>query len=115
MKSFRKSLPPLDSLVFFHSVAKHGGFSAAARSLNVTQAAASKRVRRLEEWLGAPLFDRIGRSVALNEAGRSLATDVELALDFIERSVAKIKAPSQPIVRIAANGSILCFCGGSNV
>ncbi|MFE0014107.1 LysR family transcriptional regulator [Mesorhizobium sp. NPDC059054] len=109
MKSIRKNLPPLDSLIFFLSVAKHGSFTAAASALFVTQAAASKRVQRLEEWLGTPLFDRVGRGISLNSSGRTLARDVELALDFLERSVAMAKTPEQPTVHIAASGSISMF------
>ncbi|WP_350333589.1 LysR family transcriptional regulator [Coralliovum pocilloporae] len=109
MSTFRKTLPPLDSLIFFQHVAKHGSFSKAAKDLFVTQAAASKRVQRLEDWLGTQLFDRNGRRITLNSAGKTLAADVELALEFLERSVAKVKTPEEPVIRIAAVSSISMF------
>ena len=56
----------------FLMVAEHASFSGAAEELHLTQPAVSKRVAALESQLGAPLFDRIGRSVSLTEAGVAL-------------------------------------------
>lgn len=56
----------------FVAVADSGGFSAAARSLNRTQSAVSLQIKRLEEGVGAPLFRRSSRRVALSEAGGTL-------------------------------------------
>lgn len=56
----------------FLTVAEHGSFSKAADYLYITQPAISKRVATLEQQLGSKLFDRIGRKVFLNEAGRAL-------------------------------------------
>lgn len=74
----------------FMLVADVGSFSEAAEKLHLTQPAISKRVAQLEEHLGTPLFDRIGRNVSLTEAGRALlphARDVELQLQAAERAV----------------------------
>ena len=73
MKSYRKSLPPLDSLLFFNAVANNRSLNSAAEELFVTQAAVSKRIQRFEEWLGTPLFSRDGRALQITEAGTSLA------------------------------------------
>ncbi len=56
----------------FISVAELGSFSRAADALYITQPAVSKRIALLEEQLGSSLFDRIGRKVMLNEAGKAL-------------------------------------------
>jgi len=56
----------------FVAVAEHGGFSAAAEQLHLTQPAVSKRIAQLEDSLQARLFDRLGRQVVLTEAGRLL-------------------------------------------
>ena len=56
----------------FVAVADHGGFSAAATQLHLTQPAVSKRIALLEASLDARLFDRLGRQVLLTEAGRML-------------------------------------------
>lgn len=59
-------------LTAFLQVAETGSFSLAAEALHLTQSAISRRVANLEARLDARLFDRVGRSVALTEAGRAL-------------------------------------------
>jgi DNA-binding transcriptional LysR family regulator len=56
----------------FVVVAETGSFSEAADRLYITQPAVSKRIAALETELGSALFDRIGRSIQLTEAGVSL-------------------------------------------
>jgi DNA-binding transcriptional LysR family regulator len=56
----------------FVAISEHGSFSKAADALYITQPAVSKRIALLEEQLGSILFDRIGRKVILNEAGKAL-------------------------------------------
>jgi DNA-binding transcriptional LysR family regulator len=53
----------------FILVAETTSFSQAAEQLHITQPAVSKRVALLEQQLDTSLFDRIGRSVSLTEAG----------------------------------------------
>lgn len=62
----------LTSLAVFVAVAEHGGFSAAAQQLHLTQPAVSKRIAQLEEELGTRLLDRLGRRVLPTEAGSLL-------------------------------------------
>lgn len=66
-------LPPLTALRAFDAAARHMSFQKAAGELNVTPAALSFQIKSLEEHLGAPLFRRLNRAVALTEAGRALA------------------------------------------
>ena len=54
----------------FVRVAQHVGFAAAARDLQMSPAAVTKHVNALESRIGARLFDRTTRRVALTEAGR---------------------------------------------
>ena len=56
----------------FLAVADLGTFSKAAESLFITQPAISKRIALLEDQLGSLLFDRIGKRVILNQAGKAL-------------------------------------------
>ena len=56
----------------FIAVAEHNSFSKASKMLHITQPAISKRIALLEAQLGSILFDRIGRKVILNEAGKAL-------------------------------------------
>ena len=54
------------------AVVEEGSFSGAARRLNRAQSAVTYAVQRLEEELGAALFDRASYRASLTEAGRSL-------------------------------------------
>ena len=56
----------------FHTVATHGGFTAAAKALNIGQPTISSQVKALEERFSVELFHRRGRSVELTETGRRL-------------------------------------------
>src|SRR5205823_1842210 len=62
-------LPHLET---FAKAAELSCFTAAARSLSLTQAAVSQRIQALERSLGVPLFRRQGGRAFLTDAGRSL-------------------------------------------
>ena len=75
-------LPPLDCLRFFEAAARRESFVRAAGELGVTAAGVAYRVKMLEEHLGHPLFDRLGRrGVRLNKRGRAYRTDVRRILN----------------------------------
>lgn len=57
-------------LHYFWAVARDGNLTRTARQLRVSQSALSAQIRQLEDELGAPLFVREGRRLALSEAGR---------------------------------------------
>ena len=56
----------------FRSVAEERSFTRAAEKLFLAQSSVSAQVKSLEESLGVPLFDRIGRSIVLTDAGEKL-------------------------------------------
>ena len=60
------------SLRSFHAVASHGGFSSAARALNISQPTLSTQVKALEMQYNIELFSRSGRKVMLTPAGVEL-------------------------------------------
>lgn len=62
----------LANLQTFIAIAEQQSFSLAGERLHVTQPAVSKRLASLEEHLGVRLFDRIGRTTRLTEAGQAL-------------------------------------------
>lgn len=74
----------LRALHAFMTVADTGSFSEAANQLHLTQSAVSKRIAALEGDLGCTLFDRIGRRVALTEAGRALLPNARRTLEAAE-------------------------------
>lgn len=76
-------LPPLASLRLFEAAARHASFKQAAEELGLTPSAVSHGIDTLETWLGAPLFDRSGRSVALTAAGEDLLPYVSEGLSMI--------------------------------
>jgi LysR family transcriptional activator of nhaA len=57
-------------LRYFHAVAHDGNLTRTAARMNVSQSALSVQIKKLEERLGYPLFERRGRSLELTEAGR---------------------------------------------
>ncbi len=83
----------INTLKAFVAVAETGSFSLAAERIFLTQSAVSKRIAVLEEELGVKLFDRIGKSTSLNEAGRNLlprAINMLQEMDDIQRSISNL-------------------------
>jgi DNA-binding transcriptional LysR family regulator len=73
----------LRELETFLAIARHGSFSAAGERIGLTQSAVSAQIKRLEDDLRTPLFDRNGRAARLNDAGRGLvAMAGELLLSY---------------------------------
>lgn len=70
----------------FLAVAEQESFSLAAEQLHLTQPAISKRIAQLEGELGVTLFDRLGRRVALTEAGRALRPVTERILSDVRET-----------------------------
>lgn len=77
--------------ISFSRVARCGSFSAAARSLYISQPALSSDIAKLEKELGTKLFFRTGRGIKLTEAGELLYEYVAKALSFIEAGEDKLR------------------------
>lgn len=56
-------------MVIFHALIKYGGFTSAAKSLNVSVSHISKQIALLEDNIGIKLVQRTTRSLTLTEAG----------------------------------------------
>jgi DNA-binding transcriptional LysR family regulator len=72
----------LAQLEVFLTVAREGRFSRAAEKLYRTQSAVSQSIRKLEEELGEPLFDRSSRDGLLTDAGQVLREYAERLLNL---------------------------------
>jgi len=86
-------------------------FGRAARRLRVAQSAVSQTIRALEEDVGAQLFARTKRSVALTPAGRELVGPARRAIDELERAAAAARRASagdtgQLVLGLSLSGSL---------
>jgi DNA-binding transcriptional LysR family regulator len=99
MQGIEWHLGPAHNLVVFEAAARHLSFSRAAAELSVTQPAVSQAVRRLEQSIGARLFVRGHRQIALTDAGERLFLDVS-------DGFARILATARQIGRGAGAGQV---------
>ncbi|WP_439100908.1 LysR family transcriptional regulator [Congregibacter sp.] len=96
-------------LKYFWTVAHEGSLARASEVLHISTPALSVQIQKLEEQLGHPLFDRKGRQLVLNEAGR-------VALDYADTifsagadlvgSMRGIDARASKIIRIGAMATL---------
>ncbi|EAP76021.1 LysR family transcriptional regulator [Roseovarius nubinhibens] len=103
----RRHLPSLGAFATFEVAAKHLSFTAAARELNVTQAAVSQQIRALETALDTSLFRRSPGGLELSPAGATLLGAVGDGLDRLTEAIATLSAPpqvDQPITIAATIG-----------
>ncbi|MDR5836659.1 transcriptional regulator GcvA [Caballeronia sp. LZ034LL] len=84
-----RTLPPLNALRAFEAAGRLGSFKQAAAELHVTQGAVSQQVRLLEAWLGAPLFERHNRRVALTPAAAAYLAQIGPLFDQLSQATAR--------------------------
>lgn len=72
MLNFVRTLT-LRQLQIFATASRHSSFVRAAEELHLTQPAVSMQIKQLEEAVGLPLFERVGRRLTLTEAGETLS------------------------------------------
>ncbi len=75
-----------DHLRLFLAIARHRSLSRAATELDLGQATVSERLKALETEVGAELFERQGRGVALTPAGEAFRPYAERALDVLREA-----------------------------
>jgi DNA-binding transcriptional LysR family regulator len=93
----------LTDLRIFVSAARRPTLAAAALELHLTPSAVSKALRRLEDSLGTPLFDRAARQLALNGNGRRLLARAQPLLALADQTRADI---------MGVNAQLACRIGG---
>src|ERR1700686_1601580 len=84
----------LPHLAIILAVARRGGFGSAAAELGMSPSAVSHAVKTVEDRLGAPLFARTTRSVALTQAGQSLVASIGPALNDIQEALERLRSAS---------------------
>jgi LysR family glycine cleavage system transcriptional activator len=90
----------LRKLRAFHLVVKFGSLRRAATRLNITIPAVSFSIRRLEQQLGLPLFQRLPNRMILTPAGERVAQGVELIFEEISSVFSPIASQSMPKGRL---------------
>lgn len=74
----------IHQLEYFVAIVETGGFSRAAERCNVAQPSLSQQIKKLENEIGQPLFDRLGRQVVLTDIGRALLPRARTILGEIQ-------------------------------
>ena len=86
----RNDLPPVNWLRAFELAARHLSFTGASRELGVTPSAVSQQVRLLEQHMGAALFERLPRGLALSVAGEAYFPVVAESFERLSRGTAAL-------------------------
>lgn len=91
-------------------VAMTGSFSQAAELSHISQSALSRRIKSLEEWIGAALVDRSSHPITLTDAGKQMLKAGEQALTHIETERDQIREtlaqPDRYVITFSAQHSI---------
>src|SRR5947209_18759935 len=86
----------LRHLRYFVSLAETLSFTRAAERVHVTQSTLSHQIRQLEDEIGRPLFERIGKRVLLTEAGETFLGYAAKALREVDQGMGELlRAPDE--------------------
>ncbi|WP_151737285.1 LysR family transcriptional regulator ['Paenibacillus yunnanensis' Narsing Rao et al. 2020] len=95
-----------DDLEIFAAVVEHSSLNRASRMLNLSQPALSRKISKLEERLGVPLFTRFGKRLELTEVGRLTYTYAleqrQQRANFLE-ALSKYKEGEPQLVTLGAS------------
>jgi DNA-binding transcriptional LysR family regulator len=91
---------PLSLLRIFEVAGRAGSFRAAAAELNLTPSAVSHAIRKLEQALGIPLFERDTRNVHLSYEGEALMRHASRAFDELRRGMEVISTRGPNLLRL---------------
>lgn len=86
----------LTQLKHFESLSKTQHYQRSAELLGISQPALSRSIGALELELGAPLFERRGRNIALSRFGRVFAEHIGTALYELDQGVTRVRELSDP-------------------
>lgn len=103
----------LSQLHYFQVVAEEEHISRAAEKLHISQPSLSTTIHRLEDELDTPLFDRRGRNIYLNDAGKKLLEHVDFIfsqIDHLEKNLKQKELRRAHGLSIAVNN--YCFIDG---
>lgn len=92
--------PPLTWVRAFCEAGRQGSFKQAAATLNLAPSTVSHEIRKLEGWLGQPLFDRGPRTAQLTDAGQKLYALVEPAFGQLDAAFAQFAESTTTPLRV---------------
>ena len=93
----------LFQLRYFLKVVELGSFTRAAQASSVSQPALSQAIQKLENELGQPVFERLGRQVELTDAGRMLLPRATQAVQLVDDARASITDDGESgLIRVSA-------------
>lgn len=97
--------------ITFQKVIETGSFTQAAEHLSYTQSTVTSHIQALEEHLGAPLFDRMGRKIRLTDVGKKLLPYTQTILDTYGKieSITSNGADIRGELKIAAPESLTVY------
>lgn len=102
----------LSQLRIFHAVCQARSFTRAAEAVHLTQPGVSKHIRQIEEYFGEPMFDRLGKKVALTAAGEVLFEATQGIMDSVataEQRIADLKGLHGGRVALGASFPIAVY------
>lgn len=102
----------LHQLKIFQQVAALMNYSAAANKLNLTQPAVSIQIKQLEDNIGLPLFEKIGKQVFLTSVGKELqnfCSDIFARIDNMDMKLSAMKGQLEGDFHLAAVTSAKYF------
>jgi DNA-binding transcriptional LysR family regulator len=94
----------LRQLQIFDAISRQGSFTRAAEQLFLTQPTVSMQIKKLEEGVGLPLFEQIGKQVHLTDAGKVLREHTRQILESfanLEMEMADLQGLKTGILRLA--------------
>jgi DNA-binding transcriptional LysR family regulator len=101
-----------DDLRVFLTLAREGNLTAAARRLGVSHPTVARRIKALEDTIGARLFDRLPDRFVPTPAGEELLVDVqamERAAESVHRRSAGLTDTARGTVRLSAGEAMTAF------
>ena len=98
-------------LQIFRMLSEELNFTRTAERVHTVQSNVTSQIKALEEELGVPLFDRLGRRVVLTDAGRRFLPFADQALCAMEQGQRAVRIDSEPSgpLRIGAPESVLTY------
>jgi DNA-binding transcriptional LysR family regulator len=102
----------LRQLRVFETVARHLSHTRAAEELHLSQPAVSMQVRQLEDTVGLPLFERLGKGIELTEAGQEVydySCHVNRSLREMEEVIESLKGVNRGRLHVAVASTVNYF------